>query len=311
VTLSVDPQQQPSVWGRPADWEDFPFPAPPDEPPAPVAPSRHRRLVAFIALAIVAAVVAAVLATRSAGVSAATPLKSAAARSEAQRSVAFTATTTVMAGAQALTVERLAGQTDFHAHVGQFSVEVDAGATGTVRYFGMVAYVQYPALDLSGGGQWVQLNATDMASGPAAAAALGGGDPTRSLRLLEGVVGRPTVVGSESVDGTATTHYRALLDVDAATGSRGLPRLTADVWLDAAGRVRRLDYQIDSTLRGAPTVNVESLRLTSFGAAVGVVAPPSDQVVPFALVADRWQQFLASGAAGPGFAGGPGGVSPG
>ena len=98
-------------------------------------------------------------------------------------------------------------------------------------------------------------------------------------------------VGSEEVDGVATTHWRADADVPTLLGTGvsgpgagfGVTTATMDLWLgDADGRLRRL--RVDGRGNapdgsGAPGVSAQSLTLT-FGAfdAPVEIAPPPDAV---------------------------------
>ena len=191
---------------------------------------------------------------------------------------------------------------------------------------GRTVYVRSGLLALLGGGAkpWVSMTAPDR---PAA----GAPDTTMStvptvpaltpddvLGLLGRVANDATVVGSDDVRGTRTTHYRGTLDLAAAT--RDLPadqrdRLdqalaragglgavsgalagvaTADVWVAGDGTVRRVSLRTDldalsagaqklapSTSAPVPTTAgtlTVTVELYDLGASVDVTPPPADQV---------------------------------
>jgi len=87
-------------------------------------------------------------------------------------------------------------------------------------------------------------------------------DPSLAVGRLP-QVSTATVVGTDTLRGTATTHYRVSL-----TDGPG----TFDVWLDGQGRVREV-----RTGPGPFSLDVE---LYDFGTHVAVVLPPADQVHP-------------------------------
>ena len=107
-------------------------------------------------------------------------------------------------------------------------------------------------------------------------------------------------VGTEDVRGSATTHYRAVVDLNKAAdqsptardaikstvkllGSSSMP---VDVWVDAQGRVRRMKYVVDlskskvtASTASVPGSVTFTLELFDFGVPVQAVVPPADQVV--------------------------------
>jgi hypothetical protein len=119
----------------------------------------------------------------------------------------------------------------------------------------------------------------------------GTGDVTRQLQYLEGA-GDVRKVGPEQVNGVATTHYSARIELgklaknadDPAT-KRSLERLVGlsgarafpvDVWIDGDKRVRR-----QRTAFGLPQGGGSgevTMDFVAFGVPLDVGAPPSDEV---------------------------------
>ena len=133
--------------------------------------------------------------------------------------------------------------------------------------------------------------------------AVGQADPASTpdlrnyLKYLQGVSSNVTVVGHDVLRGAETTHYRGSVDLASATPAIkdakaraslqqaltmfGDIKIPMDVWLDAAGRPRKISMSIDMTAIvakfGAPASlkpQVEiSFELFDYGAPVTVVAP--------------------------------------
>jgi hypothetical protein len=81
-------------------------------------------------------------------------------------------------------------------------------------------------------------------------------NPTEYLRYLKATSGKVTKVGSESVRGTRTTHYKATVDltkapgVDAASAKRivalsGTSKMPIEVWIDGQHLIRRMRIKFD------------------------------------------------------------------
>ena len=90
-----------------------------------------------------------------------------------------------------------------------------------------VLYVHAPGL-IPGGKSWMKVDVEQamaaLGSGGKAQGLLGatGQSPADALKLLE-QVGSVTTVGTETIDGAETTHYRATVDVAEALQSAGAP----------------------------------------------------------------------------------------
>ena len=110
-------------------------------------------------------------------------------------------------------------------------------------------------------------------------------------------------IGDEEIDGVATTHYHAIIDVVAANRQIDLASDEAleqmkglfgdsypvDVWIDDDGYLRRMTFAIDlanapEPPAGMPTEGriVVEMTLSAFGEPIDVIAPPEEDVIDFA-----------------------------
>ncbi|OKI01936.1 hypothetical protein A6A06_12475 [Streptomyces sp. CB02923] len=120
-------------------------------------------------------------------------------------------------------------------------------------------------------------------------------DPTASFNYTKGISDKDvTKVGSETVDGTATTHYKVSVDVaELAKGNEQQAkqlraqlgdRLPLDIWLDGQGRVRQEKVEVapkggKQGSSGARTAVSTTLKFSDFGTDVNVTAPPAEDTV--------------------------------
>lgn len=122
-------------------------------------------------------------------------------------------------------------------------------------------------------------------------------DPRDLVDLLRTASGGLDTVGTETLRGVETTHYRATLDPDeiaklAGAGGKGhladelageieksgLQSVPIDVWVDSESRLRRLDAEIAAEPGGMQSSTKLSLELYDYGAPVDVTAPPAASV---------------------------------
>jgi hypothetical protein len=188
------------------------------------------------------------------------------------------------------------GVTDFDAGTAQWTLATPDGGTIQLVSTTDAVYLQLPAeaTRFTGGKPWVKADRTalervaQMVLGPAAPTA----NPADALEFLRAVSGNVETVGPDTTRGEPTTHYRAQIDpakitptlagrIDAADLGQTVP---TDVWVDAAGRLRKLTLAAPSEVgagaaqgssAGPMTVTFE---LWDFGTEVAVTAPPADQV---------------------------------
>jgi hypothetical protein len=171
------------------------------------------------------------------------------------------------------------------------------------RLIGTVAYVKlpsqlahtYPQLH---GKTWLsQKIANNSASLGFGSGGSDASDPTSILRLVSIVSDRVDKIGTESVRGTPTTHYRATVSFAKAAAKQGLPRaqiqavekaigtatFPVDLWIDDQGVARRMQFRFplpkatSSAAAGQSGHVTETLELFDFGTPVSVAAPPASQ----------------------------------
>ena len=208
------------------------------------------------------------------------------------------------------------GAFDFGHKTGELTLQVAASATAPsttvdIRLLGNDLYLSSPKLAaLDGGKPWIHVDASAYTQRQSqSAGALGGfqgGDPTKVLDLLQKLTGTVSQVGPAQVDGVSTTHYRATVNLagpSSGTGTSqigqgfaklfGFGAVPVDVWVDSAGRARRVEVTI--SLLGITAVAGEDLG--DFGAPVVVTAPPASQVADgTALVASGQLKNLLGGS---------------
>jgi hypothetical protein len=185
------------------------------------------------------------------------------------------------------------------------------GGAGTVQMIFQypVIYMNMPFLagELPEGKTWMELNLSKAASAAGVElpqlSSLDQDDPTQFLEYLRASSGGVSTVGSEALDGVPTTHYRATLQLSSildrvpssqqAAVKAALEKLgdvggiPVDVWVDAQGRVRRMQLSIAAsapagtaggvagTAVGDGTITID---FTSYGSIPPIVPPPSSQV---------------------------------
>ncbi len=144
------------------------------------------------------------------------------------------------------------------------------------------------------GKQWLKI---DLGQGSAAGAQLGSlrrsADPTQVLSYLRGVGEPVSAVGTETVRGAKTTHYRGQVDLGRAaqqgavdqptvagfTRQFGSSRFPVDVWVDGQGRAGRTSYML-KPVSGAGSFTFTQEMYDFGGAGVKALpAPPADQVL--------------------------------
>ncbi|MCA1832928.1 MAG: hypothetical protein ABR548_00475 [Actinomycetota bacterium] len=207
------------------------------------------------------------------------------------------------------------GAFDFTARRGLMSIDASSlglpAGVGKIetRVIGTVIYMKIPTLaDQLQGKTWLKLDF--QAAGKKAGVdisslqQLQSNDPTAALNFLRGATSIETV-GTARVRGATTTHYRARVDLVKAAGKVTADQKTAltnaaailgdraipmDVWVDKAGRMRRLTYTVDfSKVRlpkssGIPQRSgtlTMTMELYDFGISVDVAAPPAPDVADY------------------------------
>jgi hypothetical protein len=185
----------------------------------------------------------------------------------------------------------------------------NSGGQAELRYLDengdRVLYVNAPQLSNSilGGKPWVRVDlqqlgqklGIDLNQLGAGAGAGAGQNPGDILDLLRSV-GSVQTVGTETVGGASTTHYRATIELDQVAQNLGGPlgqvaydeltksgaptSVPVDVWVGDDGLVHqvKIDETVPVQSGGTATVQVQ-LDVSDYGAPASVAAPPSDQVL--------------------------------
>jgi hypothetical protein len=177
---------------------------------------------------------------------------------------------------------------DASSRKGRFTVRTE-GRSIEMRVLGTTVYAQLPPgaarQKLAGGKPWIKVDSSEAASaltGPGQAP-----DVQAQLAYLRGAQ-HATKVGTQTVDGVATTHYRTTVPVSAlkVPGLKAGRPMTIDVWVDGQQRVRLEKGTLAFTAGSGTGADSGSARggsidmtmhLTDFGTPVDVSAPPSGQ----------------------------------
>lgn len=176
------------------------------------------------------------------------------------------------------------------------------------RIVDAVTYFRFPEVMMAALGaetSWVRLDPAELVDGATGPEDLGldQPDPREALAYLRGVSDDVEELGRAELRGEDVTLYEVVLDLRAlveegagelsseeeelvAQGmdeleSLGLDTLTARVWIDDEGRMRKMAYDLDLPAHeGGGTASFE-MELYDFGVEVVVEAPPDDEVVDF------------------------------
>ena len=220
-------------------------------------------------------------------------------------------------GASAISVS-LSGSTDFGSGDSELTLHLGGAAASIFsgdlheRVVGNVVYLALPkslrgGLSLPSGTHWYAVDLSSLGSASSSVPGLGQSDPKQFLAYLEAVSNDVQSVGTGTVRGVETTHYRASLNLAKAADRADIPpelrdavqkllagsgggsgTIPADVWIDSEGRVRRTTLTLDVASLGGlgggsgaagalPTVTV-SVDLYDFGVPVKVETPPAGEV---------------------------------
>ncbi|MGW0333655.1 hypothetical protein ACWD0J_17585 [Streptomyces sp. NPDC003011] len=186
------------------------------------------------------------------------------------------------------------GALDFQEGESVMTVTAE-GKTIEQRVVDQVLYQKMPGQKVQGGKTWMKIDLKKAAQ----AQGVSGqqiGDPAQSAAYAKAITDKDvTKVGSETIDGVDTTHYRVSVDVAELPGGTQMreqvgPTLPMEVWLDDDGRLRR--QQIDMTVKAPASASAkpdnsaspEQVKMTTvmnysgFGTEVDAEAPPAGQV---------------------------------
>ncbi len=136
---------------------------------------------------------------------------------------------------------------------------------------------------------WYEMGAAEMDDDDDSSA---GVDADSYLSYLAAVGGEVREVGPEDLDGMATTHFAAPIDVEEYARLHGKPgdlerwkelgvtTMPVDVWVDGDNLVRRVTMTVDAQYKGAPYSREITYDLSAFGTAGEVTTSPTGTIVP-------------------------------
>lgn len=165
-----------------------------------------------------------------------------------------------------------------------------------------------PAAMPPGGKSWIKMDVgglTRLGGTGAGLPMMQQPDPSQMLDSLRGMSGGVRKVGTSTVRGVRSTHYRLEVDprkaveasvrqapkrlrgrvrsqMNAAMALLGDDKLPVDVWIDGAGRLRKMKLDYGMAMPGAGTLDAEmTMELYGFGSRVDFTKPPASQVADF------------------------------
>lgn len=172
---------------------------------------------------------------------------------------------------------------------------------------GSVAYMRFPLLTglIGNGKPWLKLDLVELAKRGdvdlGQLQPLSDNDPRRTLDYLRAVAGEIETLGTETVRGVATTHYRAAVNlrtypelvpgeqreavqqaVDRIVAQTGIGAVPVEVWVDGEQRVRRMRIELATGAGAVPVASKVTMELFDYGVPVTVTAPPAAEVADLA-----------------------------
>ena len=199
------------------------------------------------------------------------------------------------------TTHRSEGDVDMSSFMSQLgALGSSAAGSGKMHEItdGTTEYVQWSLFDsaLPAGKTWAKIDLSGMATSSEMNSMTA--DASSYLKLLEGISGNVTRVGSEQIGGQSTVHYRAQIDiakmldrlpknlpsdVSSVFKKMGSGSFPVDVWVGDDGFVHQLAMKMDLGQLSAQAIPVSmslTETLSGFGQPVTITLPPADQVAP-------------------------------
>ncbi|MFZ0043173.1 MAG: hypothetical protein WAK93_17830 [Solirubrobacteraceae bacterium] len=204
-------------------------------------------------------------------------------------------TGTIAVSSPAFTVHgTLSGWIDRAKRAGTLTTtESVAGRTLTLneKFSGLTFYMASPGTpqlkSVTGGKPWLKFDMSRLLGGLGGGALPAGGssDPSQFIDFLRAVGGKATKLGTAAIRGVATTHYRAIVDLDRytklvapserASASKtvsmleqalGSHTMTMDVWIDQAHKlVRRMSFDFAECVNGQRLQYAMAMDLFDYG----------------------------------------------
>jgi hypothetical protein len=196
------------------------------------------------------------------------------------------------------------GDFDNAKHIGRMSVDFSGdpqiSGKGEEVLKGTVIYMRFPFFEnrLPGGKRWLKIDLQKAGRSVGidfnALMQSSNGDPAQMLRYLEAASRGVHKVGTETVAGASTTHYKAVIDFDKLAQTRpnekssirrieqltGVKLVPVEAWIDGEHYVRKLTQTMTMRLppQGTTMKMTTTYELSDFGKHVSVALPPDDQV---------------------------------
>ena len=178
------------------------------------------------------------------------------------------------------------------------SMKIDQIIDDRVIYMSSPVFSQLP-----GGKKWIKLDLdAELAKQGVDLDALGGGttqDPAAALEYLKGA-GPSKKLGTETINGTETTHYHVDADLSKVAGkakdeagrkaiekliqTAGTKTMPIDVWVDGQHLVRREKISYSAQEQGQKATFAFTMDFTKYGVDVDAKAPPAGEVADFSEV---------------------------
>lgn len=205
------------------------------------------------------------------------------------------------------------GEGLYDTSAGRVSLTVvdDAGVKGGIVFDRDIVYVEVPPdqrATIPGRKPWLKVDVAMLAgtSDPdlKSLAQTGNVDPTQSLTLIKGMTRDVTRIGTDTLRGVPTTHYRGNIDlhtllarptaklephVQAALQQIAADPFPADVWVDRDGRLRKMRYEMP--VRGQNATDkpkrIGTVEFFDFGTNASIAIPNDDEVFDFSRVLRR------------------------
>ncbi|MDQ1689552.1 MAG: hypothetical protein QOK42_2527 [Frankiaceae bacterium] len=193
------------------------------------------------------------------------------------------------------------GAMDFVKKLGKLSLTMPNPAGGGSLNIDEVMtdttiYVKSPLIP-TGGKPWTALDLKEMLGGSLSQLSAGA-DPTSGLEMLNGAKS-VTKVGTESIRGVQTTHYKAVVDLNKALANKPaavraklesyrkllgtqVNDYPIEVWIDGKGRPAKFTMTIEvpasTATQNQAVAMTMGIEMFDYGSPVQVTVPPASQV---------------------------------
>lgn len=187
-----------------------------------------------------------------------------------------------LTGAGDFDSSRHLGKMHANLALGGIKAQVDEVQTGSTVYVGSDLFTSLTP----GGQRWLKLDlATAAKTLGANASVLTAQDPSSALAQLSALTG-VTKVGTETIGGVQTTHYKGQVDVSKLppasaqlAQSTGASFGPVDVWVGDDGYVHRMHLVTNAGSGGQTATTTATMTLSAFGESVTASPPPASKTV--------------------------------